>query len=129
MHIVVNGKRTKGVSAKDIILAIIGKLASRAAPAALWNYSGRHSARSRGWPHDGMQYVHRRRRSRRMIAPDDTKLRLMEGRRLRSARKSVSGTVERWKALATDPERNSMPRLLLMQRNSPQVTGERIPAW
>src|SRR5260370_630948 len=40
MHIVVNGKRVKGVSAKDIILAIIGKIGIAGGTGRVVEYSG-----------------------------------------------------------------------------------------
>ena len=57
MHIVVNGKRPKGVTAKDIILAIIGKIGISGGNFARGGVWRRRDSRAvDGWPNDGLQY-------------------------------------------------------------------------
>ena len=65
MNIEVQGKRPSGVTAKDIILAIIGKIGIGGGTGHVVEYTRRSDARTfDGRPHDDVQHVHRRRRAR-----------------------------------------------------------------
>ena len=104
MHIVVNGKRGKGVSAKDIILAIIGKIGIAGGTSHVVEYSGEAI---RGLSMDGRMTVCNMSieggARAGMIAPDDTTFAYMEGRPYVPRGKEFQEAVGRWKALATDP--------------------------
>ena len=104
MNIVVNGKRPKGVSAKDIILAIIGKIGIAGGTSHVVEYSGEAI---RGLSMDGRMTVCNMSieggARAGMIAPDDTTFAYMEGRPYVPRGKEFQEAVERWKALATDP--------------------------
>ncbi len=66
MKIDVQGKRPRGVTAKDIILAIIGKIGIGGGNGHVVEYTGEAiRGLSHGIPHDHVQHVHRRRRARR----------------------------------------------------------------
>src|SRR5271154_5624 len=81
MNIVVNGKRPKGVSAKDIILAIIGKIGIGGGTGTVIEYSGEAI---RALSMDGRMTVCNMSieggARAGMIAPDDTTFSYMEGR-------------------------------------------------
>jgi 3-isopropylmalate/(R)-2-methylmalate dehydratase large subunit len=104
MHIVVNGKRPKGVSAKDIILAIIGKIGIIGGTGHVIEYSGEAI---RGLSMDGRMTVCNMSieggARAGMVAPDDTTFAYMEGRPYVPRGKQFQEAVEGWKSLATDP--------------------------
>jgi 3-isopropylmalate/(R)-2-methylmalate dehydratase large subunit len=104
MHIVVNGKRSKGVSAKDIILAIIGKIGIGGGTGHVVEYAGEAI---RALSMDGRMTVCNMSieggARAGMIAPDDTTFAYMEGRPYVPRGKEFQEAVESWKALATDP--------------------------
>src|ERR1700686_2395818 len=104
MHIVVNGKRAKGVSAKDIILAIIGKIGIAGGTSRVVEYSGEAI---RALSMDGRMTVCNMSieggARAGMIAPDDTTFAYMEGRPYVPRGKAFQEAVNGWKALATDP--------------------------
>jgi 3-isopropylmalate/(R)-2-methylmalate dehydratase large subunit len=104
MHIVVNGKRGKGVSAKDIILAIIGKIGIAGGTSHVVEYSGEAI---RGLSMDGRMTVCNMSieggARAGMIAPDDTTFAYMEGRPYVPRGKEFQEAVEQWRTLATDP--------------------------
>ncbi|MGH9680972.1 MAG: aconitase family protein, partial [Candidatus Acidiferrales bacterium] len=102
-QVVVNGKRPKGVSAKDIILAIIGKIGIAGGTGHVFEYSGEAI---RGLSMDGRMTVCNMTieggARAGMIAPDDTTFAYMEGRPYVPRGKEFQEAVERWKLLATD---------------------------
>ena len=104
MHIVVNGKRAKGVSAKDIILAIIGKIGIAGGTGHVVEYAGEAI---RALSMDGRMTVCNMSieggARAGMIAPDDTTFAYLEGRPYVPRGKEFQEAVEAWKALATDP--------------------------
>ena len=104
MHIVVNGKRPKGVSAKDIILAIIGKIGIAGGTGHVIEYSGEAI---RGLSMDGRLTVCNMSieggARAGMIAPDDTTFAYMEGRPYVPRGKAFQEAVENWKSLPSDP--------------------------
>jgi 3-isopropylmalate/(R)-2-methylmalate dehydratase large subunit len=103
MHIIVNGKRHKGVSAKDIVLAIIGKIGIGGGTGHVFEYSGEAI---RGLSMDGRMTVCNMSieggARAGMIAPDDTTFAFLEGRPYVPQGKDFERAVEEWKAWATD---------------------------
>ena len=104
MHIVVNGKRPKGVSAKDIILAIIGKIGIAGGTGHVVEYAGEAI---RALSMDGRMTVCNMSieggARAGMIAPDDTTFAYMEGRPFVPRGKDFQEAVERWKSITSDP--------------------------
>jgi len=104
MHIVVNGKRPRGVSAKDIILAIIGKIGIAGGTGHVVEYSGQAI---RGLSMDGRMTVCNMTieggARAGMIAPDDTTFAYMEGRPFVPRGKDFQSAVAAWRATTTDP--------------------------
>jgi 3-isopropylmalate/(R)-2-methylmalate dehydratase large subunit len=124
MRIVVNGKRAKGVSAKDIILAIIGKIGIAGATSHVVEYSGEAI---RALSMDGRMTVCNMTieagARAGMIAPDDTTFAYMEGRPYVPRGKAFQDAVEGWKAVATDPGAEFDATVTLDAANiTPQVT-------
>jgi 3-isopropylmalate/(R)-2-methylmalate dehydratase large subunit len=103
MHILVDGKRHKGVSAKDIILAIIGKIGIGGGTGHVVEYSG---DTIRGLSMEGRMTVCNMSieggARAGMIAPDDTTFAYMEGRPYVPRGKEFQEAVETWKSLASD---------------------------
>jgi 3-isopropylmalate/(R)-2-methylmalate dehydratase large subunit len=104
MHIVVNGKRSKGVSAKDIILALIGKIGIAGGAGHVFEYAGEAI---RALSMDGRMTVCNMSieggARAGMIAPDDTTFAYLEGRPYIPRGKEFPEAVQAWKTLATDP--------------------------
>jgi 3-isopropylmalate/(R)-2-methylmalate dehydratase large subunit len=124
MHIVVNGKRTKGVSAKDIILAIIGKIGIAGGTSRVVEYSGEAI---RALSMDGRMTVCNMSieggARAGMIAPDETTFKYMEGRPYVPRGKAFQEAVDGWKALATDPGAEFDATVTLeASKIAPQVT-------
>ncbi len=66
MKVAIEGPRPHGVTAKDMILAVIGKIGIAGGTGYVFEYNGRSSSRPLdGRPHDHVQHVDRRRRARR----------------------------------------------------------------
>jgi 3-isopropylmalate/(R)-2-methylmalate dehydratase large subunit len=103
MHVVVNGKRGKGVSAKDIILAIIGKLGIGGGAGYVFEYAGEAI---RALSMEGRMTVCNMSieggARAGMIAPDDTTFAYLEGRAYVPRGKEFQEAVEGWKTLPTD---------------------------
>src|ERR1700726_3601115 len=103
MHIVVNGIRAKGVSAKDIILAIIGKIGIAGGTSRVVEYSGEAI---RALSMDGRMTVCNMSieggARAGMIAPDDTTFAYMEGRPFVPRGKAFEDAVGGWKKLNSD---------------------------
>jgi 3-isopropylmalate/(R)-2-methylmalate dehydratase large subunit len=103
MHIVVNGKRGKGVSAKDIILAIIGKIGIGGGAGHVVEYAGEAI---RALSMDGRMTVCNMSieggARAGMIAPDDITFAFLEGRAYVPRGKEFRDAVEEWKKLPTD---------------------------
>jgi len=100
----VNGKRPKGVTAKDIILAIIGKIGIAGGNGHVFEYTGEAV---RGLSMEGrmtmcnMSIEGGARAG--MVAPDETTFAYMEGRPFVPRGKDFQVAVDYWKALCTDP--------------------------
>ena len=104
MHIVVNGQRSKGVSAKDIILAIIGKIGIIGGTSHVIEYSGEAI---RALSMDGRMTVCNMSieggARAGMIAPDETTFAYLEGRPYVPRGKEFQEAVVQWKELTSDP--------------------------
>src|SRR6201995_4978362 len=103
MNIVVNGKRPKGVTAKDIVLAIIGKIGISGGNGHVAEYSGEAI---RGLSMDGRMTVCNMTieggARAGMVAPDETTFKYLEGRPFVPRGKAFQAAVDRWKLLKTD---------------------------
>src|ERR1700731_2274880 len=103
MHIVVNGKRPKGITAKDIILAIIGKIGISGGTGHVAEYGG-EAIRSLSM--DGRMTVCNMTieggARAGMVAPDETTFAYLEGRPFVPRGKAFQEAVDRWKQLHTD---------------------------
>ena len=104
MKIDVQGKRPRGVTAKDIILAIIGKIGIGGGNGHVVEYTGEAV---RGLSMEGrmtmcnMSIEGGARAG--MVAPDETTFAYIEGRAFAPRGKDFQSAVEHWKSLATDP--------------------------
>jgi 3-isopropylmalate/(R)-2-methylmalate dehydratase large subunit len=124
LHIVVNGKRPAGVTAKDIILAIIGKIGISGGTGHVAEYAGEAI---RGLSMDGRMTVCNMTieggARAGMVAPDDTTFAYLEGRPFVPCGKAFQEAVERWKQLKSDPgAKFDMTIELNAQDLAPQVT-------
>jgi 3-isopropylmalate/(R)-2-methylmalate dehydratase large subunit len=105
MNIVVNGKRPKGVTAKDIVLAIIGKIGISGGNGHVAEYSGEAI---RGLSMDGRMTVCNMTieggARAGMVAPDETTFAYLEGRPFVPRGKAFDEAVVRWRLLTTDAD-------------------------
>jgi 3-isopropylmalate/(R)-2-methylmalate dehydratase large subunit len=104
MKIDVQGKRPRGITAKDIILAIIGKIGIGGGNGHVVEYTGEAV---RGLSMEGrmtmcnMSIEGGARAG--MVAPDDTTFAYIEGRPFAPRGKDFQAAVDHWKSLGTDP--------------------------
>lgn len=104
MKVEIHGKRPAGVMAKDIILAIIGKIGIAGGTGYVFEYVGEAV---RGLSMEGrmtmcnMSIEGGARAG--MVAPDDTTFAYLEGRPFVPQGKDFQVAVDYWKSLATDP--------------------------
>ena len=105
MNIVVNGKRPKGVTAKDIVLAIIGKIGISGGNGHVAEYSGEAI---RGLSMDGRMTVCNMTieggARAGMVAPDETTFAYLEGRPFVPRGAAFEEAVSRWKKLVSDQD-------------------------
>jgi 3-isopropylmalate/(R)-2-methylmalate dehydratase large subunit len=103
LSIVVNGKRPAGITAKDIILAIIGKIGISGGTGYVAEYRG-EAIRSLSM--DGRMTVCNMTieggARAGMVAPDETTFAYLESRPFVPRGKTFQEAVERWKQLRTD---------------------------
>jgi 3-isopropylmalate/(R)-2-methylmalate dehydratase large subunit len=104
LHVLVHGKRPKGVTAKDIILAIIGKIGIGGGNGHVIEYAGEaiRSLSMEGRMTVCNMTIEGGARAG-MVAPDDTTFAYLEGRPFVPRGKAFQGAVEGWKQLAGDP--------------------------
>jgi 3-isopropylmalate/(R)-2-methylmalate dehydratase large subunit len=115
LNIVVNGNRPKGVTAKDLILAIIGKIGIGGGTAHVAEFSGQAI---RDLSMDGRMTV-----CNMTIAPDETTFEYLEGRPFVPRGKEFAEAVERWEKLKTDDGATfDMTVELQAEKIAPQVT-------
>src|ERR1700674_2698022 len=124
LHILVNGKRPKGVTAKDLILAIIGKIGIAGGTGHVAEYGG-EAIRSLSM--DGRMTVCNMTieggARAGMVAPDETTFAYMEGRPFVPRGKAFQEAVERWKLLKSDGSAHfDMKVELQAEQIAPQVT-------
>ena len=104
MKVEIRGKRPAGVMAKDIILAVIGKIGIAGGTGYVFEYVGESV---RGLTMEGrmtmcnMSIEGGARAG--MVAPDDTTFAYLEGRPFVPRGKDFQVAVDYWKTLATDP--------------------------
>ncbi|HVB57927.1 MAG TPA: 3-isopropylmalate dehydratase large subunit [Candidatus Acidoferrales bacterium] len=107
MKIEIRGKRPNGVTAKDIILAIIGKIGIGGGNGHVVEYTGEAV---RGLSIEGRMTVCNMSieggARAGMVAPDETTFTYLEGRPFVPNGKDFQAAVDYWKSLATDPEAN-----------------------
>jgi 3-isopropylmalate/(R)-2-methylmalate dehydratase large subunit len=124
LHILVHGKRPKGVTAKDIILAIIGKIGIGGGTGHVAEYGGQAI---RELSMDGRMTVCNMTieggARAGMIAPDETTFAYLEGRQFVPRGKEFQDAVETWRLLTTDDgAKFDMSVELLAEKIPPQVT-------
>jgi 3-isopropylmalate/(R)-2-methylmalate dehydratase large subunit len=124
MNIVVNGKRPHGVTAKDIILAIIGKIGIGGGTGHVAEYSGQAI---RELSMDGRMTVCNMTieggARAGMIAPDETTFAYLKGRPFVPRGKAFDEAVDRWKELKTDDGAKFDTSVELQaEKIAPQVT-------
>jgi len=124
LHILVHGKRPKGVTAKDIILAIIGKIGIGGGTGHVAEYGGQAI---RELSMDGRMTVCNMTieggARAGMVAPDETTFAYLEGRPFVPRGKEFQDAVERWKLLTTDDGAKFDMTVELQAENiAPQVT-------
>jgi 3-isopropylmalate/(R)-2-methylmalate dehydratase large subunit len=104
MLVHVKNHRPRGVTAKDVILSIIGKIGIAAGTGHVIEYAG---PGIRGLSMEGRMTVCNMSieagARAGMVAPDETTFAYVEGRPFAPAGKEFQEAVEKWKALATDP--------------------------
>jgi 3-isopropylmalate/(R)-2-methylmalate dehydratase large subunit len=104
MLVQVDGRCAPGVTAKDIILAIIGKIGIAGGTGHVIEYAGQAI---RDLSVEGRMTVCNMSieggARAGMVAPDDTTFAYLEGRPLVPRGQDFTAAVERWKSLATDP--------------------------
>ena len=124
LHILVHGKRPRGVTAKDIILAIIGKIGIGGGTGHVAEYGGQAI---RELSMDGRMTVCNMTieggARAGMVAPDETTFAYLEGRPFVPRGKEFQDAVERWKLLTTDGGAKFDMTVELQAENiAPQVT-------
>ena len=124
LHVMVDGTLPPGITSKDIILAIIGKIGVAGGTGHAIEYGGeavRALSMEARMTMCNMTIEGGARAG--MIAPDETTFAYLEGRPFVPRGKDFQETVERWKALATD-EGAPFDRTLEMaaEEIAPQVT-------
>ncbi len=105
MEIRVNGSRSRGVTAKDIILAIIRKIGTAGGRGHVVEYTGkaiRNLSMEQRMTICNMSIEGGARAG--MVAPDRTTYEYLEGREFVPEGADFDRAVERWKKLPTDPD-------------------------
>jgi 3-isopropylmalate/(R)-2-methylmalate dehydratase large subunit len=124
MHIVVHGKRPKGVTAKDIILAIIGKIGIGGGTSHVVEYAGQaiRELSMEGRMTVCNMTVEAGARAG-MVAPDETTFKYLEGRPFVPRGKEFEEAVARWKQLPSDEgAKFDVSVELQAEQIAPQVT-------
>jgi 3-isopropylmalate/(R)-2-methylmalate dehydratase large subunit len=99
-----NGARPKGITSKDFVLALIGKIGIAGGTGHVFEYAGdavRALSMEARMTMCNMTIEGGARAG--MVAPDQTTFAYLEGRPFVPRGKEFQDAVERWKALATDP--------------------------
>ena len=124
LQIDVPGKRPRGVTAKDIILAIIGKIGIGGGNGHVAEYTGEAV---RGLSMEGRMTVCNMSieagARAGMVAPDETTFAYVEGRPFAPQGKDFQIAVDHWKSLAADPGATYDRRVVLRAEDlAPMVT-------
>ena len=102
-QVTVSGGLKRGVSAKDIILALIAKIGTGGGTGCVIEYCGPAiRALVDGPAHDRLQHVDRGRRARGLMAPDDTTFEYVHGKPYAPKGAAWDAALARWKQLPTD---------------------------
>jgi 3-isopropylmalate/(R)-2-methylmalate dehydratase large subunit len=104
MHVLYHGRRQRGVSSKDLILALIGKIGISAGTGHVIEYGGepiRALSMEARMTICNMTIEAGARAG--MVAPDETTFAYMEGRPFVPRGQEFQQAVERWKTLPSDP--------------------------
>ncbi|MBI3669406.1 MAG: 3-isopropylmalate dehydratase large subunit [Acidobacteria bacterium] len=105
MHVLVHGKRPRGVTAKDLILAMIGRMGIAGGMGHVIEYGGEAI---RALSMEGRMTVCNMSieagARAGMVAPDETTFAYMEDRPFVPRGKEFQQAVARWKAIDSDPE-------------------------
>jgi 3-isopropylmalate/(R)-2-methylmalate dehydratase large subunit len=124
MKVEIQGKRSHGVTAKDMILAVIGKIGIAGGTGFVFEYTGEAV---RGLSMEGrmtmcnMSIEGGARAG--MVAPDDTTFAYMEGRPFVPRGKEFEAAVAHWRSLATDSDAKYDETLTLHSKDlAPMVT-------
>ncbi len=124
MKVEIQGKRPHGVTAKDMILAVIGKIGIAGGTGFVFEYTGEAV---RGLSMEGrmtmcnMSIEGGARAG--MVAPDDTTFAYMEGRPFVPRGKEFEAAVAHWRSLATDSDATYDETLTLHSKDlAPMVT-------
>ncbi|HUC41775.1 MAG TPA: 3-isopropylmalate dehydratase large subunit [Gemmatimonadales bacterium] len=125
----ITGERVAGVSAKDLILALIGKIGTAGATGHVIEYTGaaiRALSMEERMTVCNMSIEAGARAG--MIAPDDVTFAYLAGRPRAPSGAAWKGAVERWRALRTDPKaRYDTAVVLDASKVGPQVTWGTTP--
>jgi 3-isopropylmalate/(R)-2-methylmalate dehydratase large subunit len=120
----IQGQRPRGVTAKDIVLAVIGKIGIAGGTGYVFEYTGEAV---RGLSMEGrmtmcnMSIEGGARAG--MVAPDDTTFAYLEGRPFVPRGKEFQAAVDFWKTLPTDPVAEYDDTITLSSRDlAPMVT-------
>ncbi|HXN21583.1 MAG TPA: 3-isopropylmalate dehydratase large subunit [Candidatus Dormibacteraeota bacterium] len=124
LHVVVNGKRPNGVVAKDLILAIIGKIGISGGTGHVIEYGGQAI---RALSMDGRMTICNMTieggARAGMVAPDEITFAYLEGRPFVPRGKAFQEAVDRWRQLVSDPgAKFDMTVELDAKEVAPQVT-------
>jgi len=107
MLVLFNGQRPRGVTAKDLILALIGKIGVAGGTGYVLEYAGEAI---RALSMEGRMTVCNMSieagARAGMVAPDETTLGFLEGRPFVPRGREFQAAVERWKSFASDPDAN-----------------------
>jgi 3-isopropylmalate/(R)-2-methylmalate dehydratase large subunit len=124
MKVEIAGKRPRGVTAKDMILAVIGKIGIAGGTGYVFEYTGQavRELSMEGRMTMGNMSIEGGARAG-MVAPDDTTFAYMEGRPFVPRGKEFQDAVEHWRSLATDADASYDATLTLQARDlAPMVT-------
>ncbi|MBI4208823.1 MAG: 3-isopropylmalate dehydratase large subunit [Deltaproteobacteria bacterium] len=126
----VEGKLTPGVTAKDLVLHIIGKLGTAGGIGYVLEYTGdaiRRMTMEERMTVCNMSIEAGARAG--MISPDDTTFAYLEGRRYAPKSPKWAPAIEQWKKLPTDPGASFDKQLIFKAEEiAPQVTWGTNPA-
>ena len=104
MHVFFNGKRPRGISSKDLVLAMIGKIGIAGGTGYVIEYGGEAV---RGLSMEARMTVCNMSieggARAGMVAPDDTTFKYLEGKPFVPRGKAFDEVVESWKKLPSDP--------------------------